>query len=407
VNPVPPESFEGLVPPVRGYDERLLARAAAGGRIRGTAVELIAALRERPLAADATLRHGLRQARQLHSAERRFVSDLAYDYLRHHQLAERAFGLGIDAFFDGWLDAQRHGDHAWIAAARTVPADAVLGVLGSLSPDFAEALRAIDDPFAFLAASNQRAALFFRVNRGKATREALIERLANEGVETHPGVGEDALRVARAVDVHTLASFREGWFEVQDEGSQRVGQLAAHGTRIVDFCAGAGGKALQIASLRPEARILACDVRAAALDTLRERANRAGVRQLQTRLLRENHPSELDTFRNSADTVLVDAPCTGSGTLRRHPELRFRIDRDEVERMRRLQRNILARAADLVRPGGRLVYATCSVLPTENEDTINAFLAEHSAFQPDAPPLRLRPDRDDSDAFFAQVLHRA
>ena len=428
-----------FVPAWRDLDPRLLTRARGEGRIRGTTLQLLGAMLDNPAYADPTLRRGLREARHLHSAERRLVSELSYDFLRFHALAAEAFGPGPERFYTAWLDAQMPevGSHdalseafslqpptaenpatrsRWLTAAASVPPERAIAILGSVSAAFAAELSRIESPLALLAASNARAPLVLRANTLRTHRENLAIRLEKEGLPTIPSaLAPDGLIAQKAADLHTLQSFRDGWFEVQDEGSQLLGALltppaGAARPRFVDYCAGAGGKTLQIAAAwKNKAEILALDTRSRPLEALRERAQRAGVLGLYTDILDPAlapDPRRFTHWLGSADAVLVDAPCSGSGTLRRHPELRWRIDQDFLDNHCEIQRQVLAHASGFVRPGGQLVYATCSVLHRENEDIVGAFLDTHNNFSATNLTLSMRPDRDRTDGFFAQVLHR-
>ena len=249
--------------------------------------------------------------------------------------------------------------------------------------------------------------VFLRANRARVPREALAERLAREGVETRPTrLATDGLEVRTPrPNLLALPSFREGLFEVQDEGSQLLGETvgARPGEVVLDLCAGAGGKALQLAAaVGPEGEVHACDPDASRLDRLRTRASRAGARVV---LHGATPPPDL-----RADRVLVDAPCSELGALRRGPDQRFRIDPGTFPALPALQLAILEVAARHVRPGGRLVYATCTFRREEDDEVALAFGAAHPDFtdsdtfpgatDPDGR-LRLWPHRHGTDGFFA------
>nr|WP_224368874.1 RsmB/NOP family class I SAM-dependent RNA methyltransferase [Hyalangium versicolor] len=256
-----------------------------------------------------------------------------------------------------------------------------------------------------------------RVNSLRTSREALAQRLISEGVETLPGAWSPlALQVkGPRPNLYGLPSLQQGLFEVQDEGSQLLGLLveAQPGETVLDLCAGAGGKTLLLgASMRNQGRLLAHDPDAERLDRLLQRCSRAGLTRVQ--VLRAP-PSGL-----SVDRVLVDAPCSELGSLRRGPDLRFLKDPSVLSDFVPLQRELLARAAELVRPGGRLVYATCTVNRAENQDLVSGFLRQQTDFRlvpPGAGWLRpeclqegffvCSPHRQGTDAFFAAVLERS
>ena len=215
------------------------------------------------------------------------------------------------------------------------------------------------------------AAIEIRSNllKGKAT--ALQKKLAEAGVaaETVPEAPA-ALRVMGRPALTRLPLFENGWFELQDAGSQAIAECGAarRGERVIDFCAGAGGKTLALAArMRNQGQVLAFDTDEARLSRLGPRLKRAGVDIVTQMRLKDSHDARLARYQGWADLVLVDAPCSGSGTLRRHPDLKWRLQPQEVAHYRQLQRQIMAAAARLLRPGGRLVYATCSLLADENE----------------------------------------
>jgi 16S rRNA (cytosine967-C5)-methyltransferase len=219
------------------------------------------------------------------------------------------------------------------------------------------------------------------------------------------------------VDDHP--AFVAGLVEVQDEGSQLIA-LACEprdGERILDLCAGAGGKALALAAAAPEATILGTDSNRSRLSKLPPRAQRAGM-QIETRLISPpNELAGLADWRGQADVVLVDAPCSGSGTWRRNPEGRWRLTPERLDRLIAVQSRLLDIAAELVRPGGRLVYAVCSLLSREGAGQIDGFLSRHSSWMVhatrveagrwDGGGMLLTPGHDDTDGFFVARLVRS
>ena len=197
---------------------------------------------------------------------------------------------------------------------------------------------------------------------------------------------------------------------MQDEGSQLVAQLvqAQSGDKGVDFCAGAGGKTLALAAeMENRGRILAWDTDSKRLGQMKPRLGRAGVSNVQMRVLKSERDNVVKRHCGTADWVLLDVPCTGTGTWRRSPDLRRRTTSRELEEAQELQRTILESASGLVKPGGRLVYATCSILPEENERQVEGFLQAHPHFKPADPFLRLYPHTDGTDGFFGAVLHKS
>lgn len=245
---------------------------------------------------------------------------------------------------------------------------------------------------------------FLRANRARISRDALAARLLGEGLPTCPTrLAPDGLTVlAPRPNLLALPAFREGLLEVQDEGSQLLGEAVGSlpGETVLDLCAGAGGKTLQLAAaVGPAGRVHACDPDASRLSRLRTRAARAGAKV--TIHGPEAPPGLL------ADRVLVDAPCSGLGALRRGPDLRFRIDPASFGGLPALQLSILERAAAHVRPGGRLVYATCTLRREENEEVALAFEERRADFTRSALFLRLWPHRHGTDGFFAATWARS
>jgi 16S rRNA (cytosine967-C5)-methyltransferase len=251
-----------------------------------------------------------------------------------------------------------------------------------------------------------------RANRLRLDRDALAERLRAEGVSSHPArYAPDALHLDGRPNVLGLPSHQEGLFEVQDEGSQLAGSLVAArpGMRILDLCAGAGGKTLLLAAaVQGEGRVDAYDIDREALERLRHRAERAGagatVRVLQAL------PEE------TYDAVLVDAPCSALGSIRRGPDVRWRTDVRSFAQWPPLQRALLETAVARVRPGGRIVHVTCTVRPEENEHVVGGFLEAHPELEQveasvaaelrRGPALFSSPHRHGTDAFYGAVLQR-
>jgi 16S rRNA (cytosine967-C5)-methyltransferase len=254
-----------------------------------------------------------------------------------------------------------------------------------------------------------------------------MKQLAAEGYELYPTpVSDIGLRLTKRAPIFTSPAFKAGHFEVQDEGSQLVAALvsAKPGMKVIDFCAGTGGKTLAIAAqMENKGRILAWDSSAKRLGQIKERLRRAGVDNVQVHVLEHENDQFIKRHKDSADRVLVDAPCSGTGTWRRNPDLKWRFTPKDLEEVVAVQQRILQSAARLVRPGGQLVYATCSLLPCENQGQIEQFLKNISNFEvvpvdkiwdkarpessgASAPYLSLTPHQDGVDGFFAAVLER-
>jgi 16S rRNA (cytosine967-C5)-methyltransferase len=276
-----------------------------------------------------------------------------------------------------------------------------------------------------MAAMGEAAPLDLRVNFLKSTREAAQAALAAEGIAAEfTRYSPWGLRVAHRRAVTTGAAFQSGILEIQDEGSQLVSLLvgAVPGMRVADFCAGAGGKTLAMAmTMQNKGQVVACDVSAARLDGAVKRLRRAGIHNVERHLI-EAGDKWVKRRAERFDRVLVDAPCTGTGTWRRNPDGRLRLTETDLAELTPKQAGILDTAGRLVRPGGRLIYATCSLLREENEAQIEAFCARNERFSVvpvsrawdlplplpcDDPFLFLTPLRHGTDGFFAAVLEKA
>ena len=386
-------------------------------------------------------------ARYAGAKDRAFVSGLVLDVLRRRRSlawrtgddSDRAAVLAGARYLWTWdlarLEAaagEPHGpgalsdgDRARLAADRGV-ADAPAPVRGDY-PDFLDA--AMERVFGADRAAEgealaQRAPVDLRVNTLKTDTAGALKALAPFEPQTSAFLST-AIRVdaplasERAAPVEAAPEFEMGWFEVQDLGSQlaaaRAGDIA--GKRVLDFCAGGGGKTLALAAaMRDSGQLYAYDADARRLTDTVRRAQRAGVRNLQVRS--PIHPKPLEGLEGEMDLVFVDAPCTGSGTWRRHPDAKWRLTPAQLARRMAEQDKVLGEAAVFVKPGGRLIYVTCSLFAEENEDRVAAFLAARPPFAavPATGPaghlltgdgfLRLTPRIAGTDGFFAAVLVR-
>lgn len=269
------------------------------------------------------------------------------------------------------------------------------------------------------------APLDLRVNPLKSSREEMLRALRDLGLRPQAmRMAPHGIRLDERLSLANLPMLKNGAVEIQDEGSQIVAMLldARPGERVVDFCAGAGGKTLAIAAqMNNRGQVVACDVAEGRLKRAAERLKRAGLHNAQTRLLASETDRWIKRNKGGFDRVLVDAPCSGTGTWRRNPDARWRAHEEQgLAELMTLQARILASAARLVKPGGRLVYATCSLFAEENEEQVETFLDANPAFRAvslaEAAPqladsahprhLSLTPARNGTDGFFAAVLQR-
>ena len=279
-----------------------------------------------------------------------------------------------------------------------------------------------------MAGLNASAPLDLRVNAIKADRETVRRALAGAGIAAQPTPWSPlGLRLRERAPLAGFAAFKEGLFDVQDEGSQVAALLVAArpGMRVVDFCAGVGGKTLALAAgMANRGKIVACDVSARRLERATRRLRRAGVANVERRVLSGERDQWVKRHRAGFDRVLLDVPCLGTGTWRRNPDAKWRSGPQDLAELVDRQQRILASAARLVRPGGRLVYVTCSLLREEDEAQAEAFLAVEPGFSllpaarvwaeaigGEAPAdcrdyLRLTPARHGTDGFFAAIFER-
>jgi 16S rRNA (cytosine967-C5)-methyltransferase len=374
--------------------------------------EVIAAARDDGPPADSIVSRYFKHRRYAGSKDRRAVRELVFRAIRRS--ADRpatgrtaVFGLADDDPDILELFGLPRGPEPVQAQEQAAPAGAVPEwLVPELSPLVGE-----NEWPALL----ERAPLDLRVNSARARPDHLLAEFPGAEPTPHSPWG---LRLPSDSRVDEHPGFSTGIVEVQDEGSQLIA-LACEprdGERILDLCAGAGGKALALAAADPAAEILATDSNRARLAKLPPRAERAGAR-IETRLLSPpNELAELADWRASADLVLVDAPCSGSGTWRRNPEGRWRLTPERLDRLVALQARLLDMGAEMVKPGGRLVYAVCSLLSREGAGQIDAFLSRHSSWQrqdlpitagrPDGAGRVLTPAADRTDGFFVARLGR-
>lgn len=242
-----------------------------------------------------------------------------------------------------------------------------------------------DECRAVCEASSGSAPLDLRVNTMKAKVEDVIAELAQHGVEGHPmTMSPDGVRLTAKPALIRTPLYQEGRIDIQDEGSQLIARLvgAKRGDMVCDFCAGAGGKTLALgAQMKSTGRLYAFDVNEKRLMGLTPRMRRAGLSNVHPMAIRDEKDNRIKRLRGKFDRVLVDAPCTGTGTLRRNPDLKWRLSPEELSRINGLQHSILEEAAKLVKAGGRVVYATCSMLFEENQAVVEDFLAKHPDFE--------------------------
>ena len=401
----------------------------------------LAAVLEFRYPADAVLSRYLRAHPVLGQQDRAFVAETVFAVLRRLRLLEslsegrdprrlvlaaltRLRGLSLRELDPVLKTSERE----WLAELKARAEDDTLAV----RCDFPDWLLARlqrqyggEELLALAHSLHKSAPLDLRVNLLKTEREAVLARLAADGIGAqatpYSPVG---VRLDGKPQINRHALFLEGAIEIQDEGSQLLCQLLAprRGEMVADFCAGAGGKTLALGALmRSSGRLYAFDVSEKRLAGLKPRLARSGLSNVHPQWIGSEHDARLKRLAGKLDRVLVDAPCTGLGTLRRNPDLKWRQDEEALAGYRAKQDLILAAAAKLVKPGGLLLYATCSLLDEENAEVVRSFLAAHAQFElrpanaalaqqrialDTGEYLRLAPHVHGTDGFFAALLTR-
>ena len=392
--------------------------------------------------ADSTLSRYFRDHPKLGSRERGAVAEGIYGLLRNKSVytsfAESGNGASIrrlallglaDAVGADALGGLSEEETAWLERVVAIDrsllpaamrANLPVWLYDKLTERMGEA-----GTLALAEALNQPAPLDLRVNSVKATREEVVAQLAQAPILSEPTpYAPLGLRILKKPALQNLPLFLNGLIEVQDEGSQLLAQVvgAKRGEMVVDFCAGAGGKTLALgASMRNTGRLYAFDVSEKRLAKLKPRLARSGLSNVHSVQIAHENDAKIKRLAGKIDRVLVDAPCSGLGTLRRNPDVKWRQTPQSLVELNAKQSAILAGAARLVKGGGRLVYATCSLLDEENEDVVRAFLQAHADFvlvpmsdvlaeQKIALEmgdyLKLLPHLHHTDGFFAAVLER-
>ncbi len=348
---------------------------------------------------DLSMADFFRSKKSLGSHDRRFLGDAAYALVRWKGLLDHMLGK-TSSWEDRFFLYQRLDlDHlppeipAWIrSGASKWLYDEVVYSHGKEKA--ASLCRALNDP----------APLTVRVNTLKTTREALLSswknRFGAKACET-----PTAIHFPKREPLTSLHEFKEGLFEIQDEGSQRVAQLvlANPGDQVLDYCSGSGGKSLAFAArLEGKGQIYLHDIREHILHQAKKRMNRAGIQNAQ--FLPPGH-RRLSSLKNKIDWVLADVPCSGSGTYRRNPDMKWKADGEMLDRLVQQQRDIFSLAINYAKPGGKIVYATCSLFSRENQEQVDYFL-KTLPLDLEGEPLSILPTSNGPDGFFAAVFSK-
>jgi 16S rRNA C967 or C1407 C5-methylase (RsmB/RsmF family) len=348
---------------------------------------------------DLSLSDYFRSHKSLGSHDRKTIGEYVYALVRWQSLFEE---LDPSKNFSKRLHLLQQRPISEWTSIQTLSQPARLGLSpylwNVLTENYGtETARLIADVF------NAPGPVFVRANLLKTTREELL-RLWNGKFSIRPSTRTAAAIVfAKREPLFALPEFKEGLFEVQDEGSQLIADLidVKPGDRVLDYCGGSGGKTLAFAPrMKGKGEIYLHDIRKSALTEASRRFRRAGVQNVQ--IFSPEHPS-LPKLAHKMDWVLVDVPCSGTGTLRRNPDMKWKIDEAMIVRLKEEQRTIFEKAFRFVKPGGRIVYATCSILPEENEDQVKYFLSKFPMTL-EKEPLKLLPEADGPDGFYAAVF---
>lgn len=394
--------------------------------------------------ADAALSHWFRAHPKLGARDRGQVAEGVFDVLRHlrryRQFAESGSGpaarrlaiLGLASVFEraelnpGLDDAEI----AWLDRIQSISTASLSRAVRDSLPDWLdEKLAGLENADALISALNQSAPLDIRVNPMKAERDAMLALLSDgPAARFNPQATPYSpwgIRLQGRPPINRWPMFEKGEIEVQDEGSQVLAALVApkRGEMVIDYCAGAGGKTLLLgAMMRSTGRLYAFDISAARLARAKPRFARSGLSNIVPVVIDADNDQRVKRLRGKAHKVFIDAPCSGLGTLRRNPDLKWRQHPESLQSLMATQTRILNQASRCVAPGGRLIYATCSILPEENEDQVQAFLAANPQFTLldaskiiqdrcknltlQGPYLSMRPDVHGTDGFFAAVMER-
>lgn len=383
-------------------------------------VEALESIYDEGQYADKVIQRNLKAQKKWGARDRRFFAESVYEIVRWERLLN--YLVDSDDFWYIWGAYWiRQGNEAlpdWpeleglqestirarlknipsFAVAQSIPDWMERRLQAELGDDYKDVVRALNEP----------AEVFLRTNALKTTPDELIKTLADAGIIALRVEGlPHALKLHERKNVFITEPFKKGLFEVQDAASQMVVPLLGvePGHRVVDACAGAGGKSLHMASLmKNKGKILSLDIHEWKLNELKVRARRAGVDVIETRVI--DSSKVIKRLEESADRVLLDVPCSGMGVLRRNPDSKWKLTEDEITRLQKLQYEILTGYSNMTKKGGRLVYATCSLLPSENEKQIGQFLQEHGDKWRLIEELHLRPDREGFDGFYAASLER-
>lgn len=389
--------------------------------------------------ADKVIEQALRSNPKAGSRDRAFIAETTYEVVRYYRLYGEILGKAPDTDLDFWqiigvhlafknaelpdwqefkiLNSRefaskiKNWQRSYNSAEATPDSEKIPRSIRESIPDWldelgqTELLGHWDETLHWL---NRPAQVVLRTNRLKTDPAELQRALLAENVDTQNILNSDALALAVRKNVFQTAAFRKGWFEMQDYSSQLVAPMLAPqpGMRVVDACAGGGGKTLHLAALmQNRGSLIALDTQAWKLEALRARARRAGATNIETRPIESR--KTIKRLYNSADRLLLDVPCSGLGILRRNPDAKWKLLPEQIEKLRATQQDILQNYSGITKPGGRMVYATCSILPSENQQQVGAFLASEAGKSFNLLEERqVLPQDEGFDGFYMALLSR-
>lgn len=346
---------------------------------------------------DKVLERTFKQNPQFGSRDRRFIAENVYDIVRYYRLLSEMTQTPKNFWqISGTWLAVQGVDISYIQDYKNIDPKQVLKAkehfkenkaVSEAYPDwlisYAEKELGKEMWWKEAEAMNMPAQVVLRVNELKTTKERLKEELLNEEIETEEIEDfSSGLILRKRQNLFNTKAFKNGLFEIQDAGSQTIGEFlqVEPGMQVIDACSGGGGKALHLAAImKNKGRVIAMDVEEWKLNQLKIRAKRAGAFNIETRLIEDS--KTIKRLENKADRLLLDVPCSGLGVIKRNPDAKWKLSEEFIETTKTLQQKLLREYSTMLKPGGYMVYSTCSILPSENREQVDLFLKEHSGFE--------------------------
>lgn len=340
---------------------------------------------------DKVLEKTLKSNPKWGSRDRKFIAECVYDVTRHFRYlsfvadTDKNFRMILAAYFfekgipfPDWPDFQTISTKPFEIKKKQITSPAVLHSYPDELWDICEKELGKERWLKEAQALNEQAGVVLRVNTLKIKKPGLIKKFKEADIEVDElNVFENALQLRKRQNVFSSALFQDGFFEVQDAGSQLIAPFlnVGSGQKVIDACAGGGGKTLHLSALmQNKGKIIALDVEEWKLENLRKRAKRAGANNIEAQLISAD--KTIEKLRNYADRLLLDVPCSGTGVIKRNPDAKWKLSKEVIEKTKTLQYKILKEYSIMVKPGGYMVYSTCSILPSENQGQVQKFIEE-------------------------------